>query len=40
MKDKKIHKDNTMKTVQNIRLRKMNKEIEGLWIDLTVLMRK
>lgn len=40
MKDKKIHKDNTMKTVQNIRLKKTNKEIEGLWIDLTVLMRK
>lgn len=30
MKDKKIHKDNTMKTVQNIRLKKMNREIEGL----------
>jgi len=30
MKDKKIHEDNTMKTVQNIRLKKMNKEIEGL----------
>ena len=29
MKDKKILKDNIMKIVQNIRSKRMNKEIEG-----------
>lgn len=30
MKDKKIHKDNIMKTVQDTRLKRMSKKIEGL----------